>query len=522
MTPKSLKAWKIVVAAIGIVLSLTVVLSPAFGQAAKPLQYGQPATGALAASQKIDFTFVGKTGDKLTIDMTVTDGEIDPLVSLYDPQGRLIGENDNGGGKRNAHLAGLVLPRDGAYRLTASNLNKNGAGQYSLIILRETAKGAIYFDGKPGSVEKYQLSQPWDHTHITYRIENTLSQFNAQDVKNVIKQALQAWANVTPLTFQEVSSGSSDIDIKFGRIDGALNILGETCPPSSPCSGQVQLDSEEPWTLGAPQSYDDISLLGVASHELGHAIGLLHSSDASALMYPAYSPYNLKPAGDDIRGAQRLYGAGQGGVANNPTAVPSNPNNNNGGQEQVTGTITNAKYVNFWDFDVNAGESVTITMKHTSGDLDPFLVLLDANNKILASDDDSAGNRDAQFSNVRLPKRGTYTVAATRAEQAQGHTTGKYTLTIEYNTTGGNGAAAPTTAPQGGGSGSVSVSKGQGQVLPQGSDLDETLDTQFTDSLTPDTQTSNATVQASQTYIWALTWCATDDATLTKNLPSLA
>ncbi len=109
MTHRSMKAWKIVVAAIGIVLSLTVVLSPAFGQAAKPLQYGQPATGALAASQKIDFTFVGKTGDKLTIDMTVTDGEIDPLVSLYDPQGRLIGENDNGGGKSNAHLAGLVL-----------------------------------------------------------------------------------------------------------------------------------------------------------------------------------------------------------------------------------------------------------------------------------------------------------------------------------------------------------------------------------------------------------------------------
>src|SRR5260221_12513252 len=132
MTPKSLKAWKIVVAAIGIVLSLTVVLSPAFGQAAKPLQYGQPATGALAASQKVDFSFVGKTGDKLTIDMTVTDGEIDPLVSLYDPQGRLTGENDKGGGKSNGHLAGLVLPGDGAYQPAAPNRVTNAACPYSL------------------------------------------------------------------------------------------------------------------------------------------------------------------------------------------------------------------------------------------------------------------------------------------------------------------------------------------------------------------------------------------------------
>ena len=181
----------------------------------------------------------------------------------------------------------------------------------------------------------------------------------------MLVQALQSWAGVTPLTFTPISSGTPDIDIKFGQIDGPLNILGETCPPSSPCSGQVTLDSEENWTLGAPNGYQDISLLGVASHELGHAIGLLHSSDASALMYPSYNPNNLQPGTDDVRGAQQLYGAGSGRVANLPS--PNNVQPTNANQPTVNGTISDLQYVNYWDFDVQPGDTVTITMHSTSG-----------------------------------------------------------------------------------------------------------------------------------------------------------
>lgn len=47
----------------------------------------------------------------------------------------------------------------------------------------------------------------------------------------------------------------------------------------------------------------------MATHELGHALGLAHSSDPGALMYPAYS-YNegFPLAEDDIDGIQDLYG----------------------------------------------------------------------------------------------------------------------------------------------------------------------------------------------------------------------
>jgi hypothetical protein len=65
----------------------------------------------------------------------------------------------------------------------------------------------------------------------------------------------------------------------------------------------------------------------------------------------------------------------------------------------------------------------------------------------------------------------------------------------------------------------VKVSKGTD--LSQAQSLDQTLDAPFSDSLTPTTQTHNATVQANQSYAWVTTWCARDQSTLSSNLPNL-
>jgi hypothetical protein len=71
-------------------------------------------------------------------------------------------------------------------------------------------------------------------------------------------------------------------------------------------------------------------------------------------------------------------------------------------------------------------------MAASTGDLDPFLILADANGYELARNDDAASDtNDSTITDFVLPSDGTYLVRATRYGFANGPSTGDYTLVIE-------------------------------------------------------------------------------------------
>nr|1FBL_A Chain A, Fibroblast (interstitial) Collagenase (mmp-1) [Sus scrofa] len=159
----------------------------------------------------------------------------------------------------------------------------------------------------------------WENTHLTYRIENYTPDLSREDVDRAIEKAFQLWSNVSPLTFTKVSEGQADIMISFVRgdhrdnspFDGPGGNLAHAFQPGPGIGGDAHFDEDERWT----KNFRDYNLYRVAAHELGHSLGLSHSTDIGALMYPNYIyTGDVQLSQDDIDGIQAIYGPSENPV----------------------------------------------------------------------------------------------------------------------------------------------------------------------------------------------------------------
>ncbi|XP_071504486.1 interstitial collagenase-like [Diadema antillarum] len=154
----------------------------------------------------------------------------------------------------------------------------------------------------------------WSKTALTYYFKNYTPDLTRAQVRDAIRRAFQLWADVSPLTFSETSDRNADILIEFAAgvhsdgfaaaFDGPGGTLAHAYFPEN---GDAHFDEDETFTIGTDSG---INLYIVAAHEFGHSLGLLHSSDMSALMYPWYLGYveDYQLPRDDINGIQHLYG----------------------------------------------------------------------------------------------------------------------------------------------------------------------------------------------------------------------
>ncbi|XP_041864555.1 collagenase 3-like isoform X2 [Melanotaenia boesemani] len=137
----------------------------------------------------------------------------------------------------------------------------------------------------------------------------------ASEVHKVFKAAWKLWSRVAQLKFHK-HRNKADIVISFNShdhqdgtpFDGKGGILAHAFPPASDTGGDVHFDADEDWSLNST----GLSLFAVAVHEFGHALGLYHSPDPGAIMYPVYNspPKNkLQLSYRDVKDIQRLYGA---------------------------------------------------------------------------------------------------------------------------------------------------------------------------------------------------------------------
>ncbi|XP_053505139.1 stromelysin-3 [Ictalurus furcatus] len=162
--------------------------------------------------------------------------------------------------------------------------------------------------------KRYAPIKGWNKTSFTYKILRTPWQMNLEKVREVFRDAVQVWSHVTPLTFTEVQGGHADITIDFVRyehgdklpFDGPGGILAHAFFPRTHRQGEVHFDYDEHWTLGNGMGTD---MLQVAVHEIGHTLGLQHSTDPGSVMSAIYSfSYPPQLSKDDEMRIQSLYG----------------------------------------------------------------------------------------------------------------------------------------------------------------------------------------------------------------------
>ncbi|CAI9092816.1 OLC1v1028153C1 [Oldenlandia corymbosa var. corymbosa] len=190
-----------------------------------------------------------------------------------------------------------------------------------------------FFPGRP--------RWPRGKTELTYAF---LPANQVEDVvRTVFANAFGRWSEVTPLNFTETSSYNA-ADIKIGIYSGDHNdgepfdgVLGTLAHAFSPPSGLLHLDGDENWVidgdfLNAPSLASAVDLESVVVHEIGHLLGLGHSSVEESIMYPSIASVTRKVelTPDDIQGIQVLYGSNPNSDGPQPTLTPSNEKDSGG------------------------------------------------------------------------------------------------------------------------------------------------------------------------------------------------
>jgi peptidoglycan hydrolase-like protein with peptidoglycan-binding domain len=148
-------------------------------------------------------------------------------------------------------------------------------------------------------------SQPWPRYDLTYEVYNGTADTTGE--VGIIDQAFQVWQAVSPLRFTRAAAPTH---IRIGwevgdhgdgsPFDGVGTIVAHGFYPEN---GRMHFDDAETWSTTSGH----VDLFNVAIHEIGHVLGLGHSRERGAIMWPFVQDGVHTLGEEDIRGILSLY-----------------------------------------------------------------------------------------------------------------------------------------------------------------------------------------------------------------------
>ncbi|MCL7042051.1 hypothetical protein MKW94_030698 [Papaver nudicaule] len=184
----------------------------------------------------------------------------------------------------------------------------------------ENGKSSMKWNHYGPNFKFFSRNQKWPPSkhNLTYKFIHTgafSTRIDKQTLRYVCARAFAKWAVVSwsPFHFKEAGEGEhADIFIGFYRgahgdgrpFDGPLKTYAHAFAPTD---GRLHLDADENW--GTRPAYDEVDLESIVTHEIGHILGLQHTSDGRAVMFPTIGrgATRRELGSDDILGIRALY-----------------------------------------------------------------------------------------------------------------------------------------------------------------------------------------------------------------------
>ncbi|MCY3780884.1 MAG: PPC domain-containing protein [Chloroflexi bacterium] len=359
-----------------LILLLQLLLIPAGGAQSREIDSDQARiehdgliSGRLDGGNPRDVYYVdGLRGEVIRFELNATDGDLDPVLGVFDDSGRLALWRDDSDGATGVYRD-LTMERTGRYFVVVGRFGYSlgtTAGTYDL---RMTRKGVL---SERGSTLRYGDS-----------VIGTISNTSAE-----VYYTFQAQQGDILTISMVRSSGTLDPFLRV--VDGDRFVIAEN-------------DDQHGETRNA-------RIDGLIIERGGTYIVMATRYDDSS--------------GSFVLSIEEAENSGTGSTRLAPLPI--------GYSESRISTLNHEQFERFYAFHASADDLITIDMERGgSGDLDSYLILSDGDFKPLAEDDDSGEGQNSRIIDFRIPSDGKYHIIATRYDGGAGTTIGEFKLSLE-------------------------------------------------------------------------------------------
>lgn len=345
-------------------------------QAGTPLRFDEPVEGTLDdRTFRQIFTFAGQANQVIALSMSHDSGDLDPYLLLTDDRGTILALSDDDGPGGDARIAFKRIPADGTYFVIATRFAQelgSTSGDYTLLLER------VGSSGESGS------------TALRYG-DSVIDRVTA-DTPLVFYFMRAERGDVITIRMRR-TSGNLDPRLDLATADGVVMVANDDDPLAE---GTLDAGIVNYTVL-------ETGMYLIVATRFGHEAGNTEGTFVLSL------------------------------VQTDPEDLGKNPNDarllDYGGT--LDGEITDEQWTRYYSFDAKRGDVITATVAAGSGDdLDPLVRLLDPALTVLAEDNDGGDGDDARIAAFTLHYTGTYYLLVTRSGEAEGRTSGAYTVAL--------------------------------------------------------------------------------------------